>query len=66
MKYRVLITEIGKEDVEEKKRYILRNFKYREYADNFSKEIKGRYRGWIHYRTVMALPVFGIGDMTFI
>lgn len=40
MKYRVLITEIAKEDVEEKKKYILRNFKYREYADNFSREIK--------------------------
>lgn len=45
MKYRVLITEIGKEDVEEKKRYILRNFKYREYADNFSKEIKRAIQG---------------------
>lgn len=40
MKYRVLITQIAKEDIKEKKKYILRNFKYREYANNFSKEIK--------------------------
>lgn len=45
MKYRVLITEIAKEDVKEKKKYILKNFKYREYVDNFSKEIKRAIRG---------------------
>ncbi len=45
MKYKVLITEIAKEDIKEKKKYILRNFKYREYADNFSQEIKKAVRG---------------------
>lgn len=49
MKYRVLITEIAKEDVKEKKKYILKNFKYREYADNFSKEIKRAIRGYDIY-----------------
>ena len=29
MKYKVLITDIAKEDIKEKKKYILRNFKYR-------------------------------------
>ncbi len=45
MKYRVLITEIAKDDIKEKKKYILKNFKYREYADNFSKEIKKAVQG---------------------
>ena len=40
MKYKVLITDIAKEDIKEKKKYILRNFKYREYAEHFSRKIK--------------------------
>ena len=40
MKYKVLITDIAKEDIKEKKKYILRNFKYREYAEYFSKKMK--------------------------
>ena len=40
MKYKVLITDIAKEDIKEKKKYILRNFKYREYAEYFSRKIK--------------------------
>ncbi len=35
-----LITDIAKEDIKEKKKYILRNFKYREYAEYFSRKIK--------------------------
>ena len=38
-KYKVVITQSGKADIQEKKRYILNNFKYREYAENFSKKI---------------------------
>lgn len=40
MKYKVLITDIAKEDIKEKKKYILRNFKYREYAEHFSRKMK--------------------------
>lgn len=40
MKYKVLIAESGKMDVKNKKRYIIENFKYREYAENYSKMIK--------------------------
>lgn len=39
-KYKVVIAQSGKMDVKEKKRYILQHFKYREYAENFSKTIK--------------------------
>ena len=39
-KYKVVIAESGKMDVKQKKQYILRQFKYREYAENFSKMIK--------------------------
>ena len=45
MKYKVLITDIAKEDIKEKKKYILRNFKYREYAEHFSREIKKAVQG---------------------
>ena len=39
-KYKVVIAQSGKLDVKEKKKYILQQFKYREYAENFSKQIK--------------------------
>lgn len=39
-KYKVVITESGKSDVKEKKKYILTNFKYRQYAEAFSQRIK--------------------------
>lgn len=39
-KYQVAIAESAKLDVKEKKRYILRQFKYREYAESFSNQIK--------------------------
>ena len=38
-KYKVVIAQSGKLDVKEKKKYILQQFKYREYAENFSKKI---------------------------
>lgn len=38
--YKVVITQSGKADVKEKKKYILLHFKYREYAENFSRKIK--------------------------
>ena len=39
-KNKVVIAQSGKLDVKEKKKYILQQFKYREYAENFSKKIK--------------------------
>ena len=42
-KYKVVIAQSGKLDVKEKKKYILQQFKYREYAENFSKKIKKGY-----------------------
>ena len=42
MKYKVLITDIAKEDIKEKKKYILRNFKYREYAEYFPLRLSQR------------------------
>lgn len=38
--FRVVIAQSGKLDVKEKKKYILIHFKYREYAENFSKKIR--------------------------
>lgn len=39
-KYKIVIAQSGKMDVKEKKKYILQYFKYREYAEIFSKRIK--------------------------
>lgn len=39
-KYKVVIAQSGKMDVMNKKRYIIENFKYRDYAQNFSTKIK--------------------------
>ncbi|MCR4596853.1 MAG: type II toxin-antitoxin system RelE/ParE family toxin [Lachnospiraceae bacterium] len=39
-RYRVTITNSAKEDVKAKKKYILRKFKYREYANSYSAMIK--------------------------
>ena len=39
-RYKVVIAQSGKLDVKNKKRYIIENFKYREYAENFSRKIK--------------------------
>lgn len=39
-KYKVMIAQSGKRDVAQKKKYIIDNFKYREYAENYSKKIK--------------------------
>ena len=36
----MVIAQSGKNDVKNKKRYIIQNFKYREYAENFSSRIK--------------------------
>lgn len=38
--YKVVIAQSGKTDVKNKKHYIIQNFKYREYAENFSAKIK--------------------------
>lgn len=39
-RYKVVIAQSGKIDVKNKKLYIIQNFKYREYAENFSSKIK--------------------------
>lgn len=39
-RYRVVIAQSAKFDVKNKKKYILNNFKYRDYAENFSAKIK--------------------------
>lgn len=43
--YKVIITDSGKEDIKRKKRYIIEKFKYREYAENYSKMIKKAIQG---------------------
>ncbi len=44
-RYRVVIAQSGKMDVMNKKRYIIENFKYRDYAQNFSAKIKKAAQG---------------------
>lgn len=39
-RYKVVIAQSGKMDVMNKKRYIIENFKHRDYARNFSAKIK--------------------------
>lgn len=39
-KYEILLSQDALQDIKDNKRYILKNFKYREYAENFSKKIK--------------------------
>lgn len=38
--YKVVIARSGKLDIKNKKKYIIDNFKYRDYAQNFSTKIK--------------------------
>lgn len=39
-RYKVVIAQSGKTDIKNKKQYIIQNFKYREYAENFSRKIR--------------------------
>ena len=39
-KYKVLLSKDALTDIKQTKKYILTTFKYREYAENFSKKIK--------------------------
>lgn len=39
-RYKVVIAQSAKIDVKNKKQYILKNFKYRDYAETFSSKIK--------------------------
>ena len=39
-KYQILLSKDALQDIKDIKSYILKNFKYREYAENFSKKIK--------------------------
>ena len=48
-KYKVVIAQGGKLDVKEKKKYILQQFKYREYAEDFSQKIKKRFLHLTHF-----------------
>lgn len=38
--YRVMIAQSGKEDIKERKRYILSKFRYRTLAENFTQKDK--------------------------
>lgn len=38
--YRAMIAQSGKEDIKERKRYILSKFRYRTLAENFTQKIK--------------------------
>ena len=61
-KYKVVIAQSGKLDVKEKKKYILQQFKYREYAENFSKK---RFLHLIHFRPGIIQQASGIVVMIF-
>lgn len=39
-RYEIVISKSAKEDIKSQKKYILRKFRYREYAENYSKKIK--------------------------
>jgi Plasmid stabilisation system protein. len=39
-KYKVVIAQSGKGDIQAMKKYIIENFKYRELAENFSRKMK--------------------------
>ncbi|MBQ9991244.1 MAG: type II toxin-antitoxin system RelE/ParE family toxin [Lachnospiraceae bacterium] len=39
-KYKIFLSKDAVQDIKDNKSYILKNFKYREYAENFSKKIK--------------------------
>ncbi|MBR3606908.1 MAG: type II toxin-antitoxin system RelE/ParE family toxin [Lachnospiraceae bacterium] len=39
-KYKIFLSKDALQDIKDNKSYILKNFKYREYAKNFSKKIK--------------------------
>lgn len=39
-KYEIILSKDALQDIKDNKSYILKNFKYREYAENFSKKIK--------------------------
>lgn len=40
IKYKIILSKDALQDIKSTKKYILTTFKYREYADNFSKKIK--------------------------
>ena len=44
-KYKIIITKDALWDIKSIKKYILDTFKYREYAENFSKKIKKAIKG---------------------
>ena len=64
-KYKVVIAQSGKLDVKEKKKYILQQFKYREYAEDFSQKIKKRFLHLIHFRPGIIQQASGIEVMIF-
>lgn len=40
IKYKIVLSKDALQDIKDYKKYILENFRYREYAENFSKKIK--------------------------
>ena len=51
-KYKIVLSKDALQDIKDTKTYILKTFKYREYAENFSKKIK---------KTIKALDPFAEG-----
>lgn len=47
--YEVVLSEDAVQDIKKIKRYIIKNFKYREYADNFSKKIKSAIKNMEYF-----------------
>ena len=64
-KYKVVIAQSGKLDVKKKMKYILQQFKYREYAENFPKRLKKRFLHLIHFRPGIIQQASGIVVMIF-
>ena len=55
MPYKVVVTKQAQEDIKAKKKYILNHFKYREYANNFARQVK---------KAISALDTFPLGYNT--
>ena len=62
--YRVMIAQSGKEDIKERKRYILSKFRYRILAENFTQKIKKAAQSLDTLPT--GYEVTGFQDMSFI
>lgn len=65
-KYKIEYTHSSREDIRAKKLYILKKFKYREYADNYSKKMKAAAESLKTLPKGYDTTGFDIEDMRFI